>query len=671
MHKSRAAALAVALLASVATAALTTASPAAAAATTDPLDGSAVAVKSMAAGRIDLFTRGPDNALHQKTFVNGAWTGWIDLGGNLSSAPTAVSWTSGRLDVFARSSTNTLIQRYFANGVWSNWFDLGGGLTSAPSATSWGQGRLDVFVRGANNVVYQKWYAPASGWSGFVSMGGEVNSAPTGVSYQANHVQIFARGVGGQLFTKTWNSGWSEWTGLGGTPASAASVISSGAGKLDVYTQAAGNTLQHRTYQNGAWGSWVSLGSGISSAPAAVIKNSGQIDVFSVSAAGDLQQKAYAGSWPANWTRVSGFAQSLPVRPGARTVAFQGAGSGTAVDPITYAYVDNIGRLRTGQQSDPDNFGTVQWSVLSGNDAFTGEPSIAEQLNSRVQVAGHNVDGDVWTWTQTAADNPAWGPVADAGGWVAAAPTIGRLSDGRLVLFGADSDGKLWARLQATANGAYGDWKNLSAAGAASTPVIATSRNGLQLFATTSAGELRTAEYTTTGTLSAWTSLGAGYTGPSAVVYPGFRTRVFARAADGTIQSKLQNADLTWPATWDAVGTFTSAGAPSAILDPVLSRTAVVARGADNEVYRVFETAQGSGTWGDWSPLNADVSDPAATDPTVAPITNGSGQSWIVVYRNANDATRVYTRQTPGAALRTKADVTFARHTVPAPPAAD
>ena len=80
-----------ALLVSAVGTALALPGPAAGAPTTDALDRATVWVVSRAAGRLDLFTRGSDNALHWKTYANGVWTGWNDLGGNLTSAPAAVS----------------------------------------------------------------------------------------------------------------------------------------------------------------------------------------------------------------------------------------------------------------------------------------------------------------------------------------------------------------------------------------------------------------------------------------------------------------------------------------------------------------------------------------------------------------------------------------------------
>ena len=160
----------------------------------------------------------------------------------------------------------------------------------------------------------------------------------------------------------------------------------------------------------------------------------------------------------------------------------------------------------------------------------------------------------------------------------------------------------------------------------------------------------------------------------AAIVYPGYRVRVFVRSGDGTVQTKLQDVGGAWAADWEPVGSFAAAGAPAAILDPVLGRVTVVARGTDNEVYRAFETAQGSGAWNEWLPVSTDFLDPAASDPTVTPITTSAGQTWVIVFRNANDAVRVYERrsvtgQQARAAKTAKAASEFVGHTLPAPPA--
>jgi hypothetical protein len=104
------------------------------------------------------------------------------------------------------------------------------------------------------------------------------------------------------------------------------------------------------------------------------------------------------------------------------------------------------------------------------------------------------------------------------------------------------------------------------------------------------------------------------------------------------------------------------------VLDPPTGRLLVVARGTNNEIYRVFENAAGAGAWGDWLPLANDGTDPSVTEPTISEFTNGGGGSYLIAFRNQDDATRVYTRQSvSGKAASTKAPA-FSAHGIAAPP---
>ena len=355
------------------------------------------------------------------------------------------------------------------------------------------------------------------------------------------------------------------------------------------------------------------------------------------------------------------------------TSVLQPTPSGTALGTVEYSYVDNLGRVRLGHQTSPDDFGSVQWTTAAGNEAFTGQPGMSQLSDGRVQVTAQHEDSDYWAIGQTSAGGAAWGAWSDLGGSMTSTPTQVTLANGTTVIFAVDDEGKLWHYRPVTTTSYWRSLGDQDLVGPVSTAPV---EQGVQLFARDTTGAIRTALYATDGSMSAWTSLGG--TGiadnPAVVVYPGYRLRVFVRAADGTVQTKLQETAGGWPAGWDTVSAFTSAGAPAAILDPVLGRIAVVARGTDGEVYRVFEAGQGTGTWGSWALVNPDVSDPATTDPTVVPFTNSSGQSWLIVYRNANDATRVYQRQVPTAALRAKSATAapdFAGHTLPMPPDAN
>jgi hypothetical protein len=83
---------------------------------------------------------------------------WESLGGELSSGPCVCSWAAGRLDVFARGTDNALWHLSY-DGGWGPWEQLGANPISAdPTAVAWGFNRIDVFVRGADNALYTKWW---------------------------------------------------------------------------------------------------------------------------------------------------------------------------------------------------------------------------------------------------------------------------------------------------------------------------------------------------------------------------------------------------------------------------------------------------------------------------------------------------------------------------------
>ena len=104
--------------------------------------------------------------------------GWEYLGGYLTSSPAATSSGTGAIDVFVRGGDGALWQRTYSKNAWGGWASLGGGIYSGtgPAASSWGAGRLDVFVEGTNGALYHQSYAGA--WSGWESLGGYLTSSP-------------------------------------------------------------------------------------------------------------------------------------------------------------------------------------------------------------------------------------------------------------------------------------------------------------------------------------------------------------------------------------------------------------------------------------------------------------------------------------------------------------
>lgn len=344
------------------------------------------------------------------------------------------------------------------------------------------------------------------------------------------------------------------------------------------------------------------------------------------------------------------FAEPLPTVPvvqNSRTTVFQAAPvAGARVGTLEYAYTDNAGRVVYGHQSDVDNFGSIQWTVISGNEAFTGQPAVAQLSDGRVQVTAQRRDGDIWAVTQTAAGAVTWGAWKDLGGSMAAAPTVAKLADGTPAQFAVDADGKLWVYQQ---KGSVPFWRNLGDQNLVGGLTVVTVRDGVRVFGLDGAGVVKTVQFYNDGSLSPWANLGgAGSSGaPAVVVRPGYQLQVFVRGPAGTIVTKLQDAAGTWPGDWTEVGTgaVTPAGAPAAVLDPALGRVAVVVRGSDNEIYRVWENSTGSNTWGDWAWLIEGVSDPSATDPTAVPFANANGESWLVTFRSPNGTPRFVDRR--------------------------
>ncbi|HET6212288.1 MAG TPA: hypothetical protein VFE14_05385, partial [Micromonosporaceae bacterium] len=360
----------------------------------------------------------------------------------------------------------------------------------------------------------------------------------------------------------------------------------------------------------------------------------------------------------------------VPVRPYTRSVAVQGVpAAGALIGPLEYSYVDNIGRVVHGHQPDPNNSFSVQWTVVSGNEALSGPPGIAAQPDGRLQIASQHTDSNVWSLTQLSG-GATWGPLVNDGGSMAAAPVLAQRGDGSLVLLAVDADGALWDLPQAAANGAYTYWRPLSDVDLLGTPSVAAIRDGLQIFGVDTSGTVRTATLFNGGGLSGWTSLGGtGVSGsPAAVVYPGYRIRVFVRFGDGSVQTKMQDSAGQWPADWSPVGSLAVAGTPAALLSPVSGRTELVARTATGEIWSTGETAQGTGTWRGWVSV-LQGGDVAATDPTVLSYSADSGQRWAFLFRTADQQSRLYTVDAGTAALSVAADgIGFTMHNLGGPP---
>jgi endonuclease/exonuclease/phosphatase family metal-dependent hydrolase/tetratricopeptide (TPR) repeat protein len=221
---------------------------------------SAATAVSPSPGRIDVFVRGKNGYLVQRTFNNGKWGGWNNLGGDLTSAPAAVSSSPGRIDVFIRGKNGHLVQRTFNNSKWSGWINLGGHLASAPAVTSPQEGHIELFIRGRNHHLVQRSFVNGA-WSGWNNLGATISAAPSVVAFEPNNMHVFVRGVNGQLAQRAWNgSRWSGWQNLEGYLTAAPTAVAYAGSKLEVFGRDDNDQLTRRRLNNSTWGEWENLG---------------------------------------------------------------------------------------------------------------------------------------------------------------------------------------------------------------------------------------------------------------------------------------------------------------------------------------------------------------------------------------------------------------------------
>ncbi len=174
------------------------------------------------------------------------WSDWENLGGVLTSGPTAASWGANRLDVFVRGLDSAMWHKWWNGSSWSDWENLGGALSSDPDCVSWSLNRIDCFVRGPADALWHKWW-DGSSWSGWENLGGVLTSGPTAASWSANRLDVFGRGLDSAMWHKWWNgSSWSDWENLGGALSSDPDCVSWNLNRIDCFVRGPADALWHK-----------------------------------------------------------------------------------------------------------------------------------------------------------------------------------------------------------------------------------------------------------------------------------------------------------------------------------------------------------------------------------------------------------------------------------------
>jgi hypothetical protein len=234
-------------------------------------------------GTIQLFARGPGlGSLWHNSLQDGRWSGWVEVpGGPVASAPALVQ-RRGReiLDVAVRGTDNSIRHRWLTpsqNPPWSGWDELGGNLTSAPAIVSWRTDQLDVWSRGTEGNIYGRYayQAPWGDWYG-VPGGAQALGAPTVVSRDTNQFDLFIRWIDNTVHLRHWDSGagWGAWTRVDYQPVdSSPAVASDQPSRMTIFARI-GDGIQTRTWSalpTPNWSPWTSLGTpALPAAPAPV-----------------------------------------------------------------------------------------------------------------------------------------------------------------------------------------------------------------------------------------------------------------------------------------------------------------------------------------------------------------------------------------------------------------
>jgi hypothetical protein len=358
------------------------------------------------------------------------------------------------------------------------------------------------------------------------------------------------------------------------------------------------------------------------------LTSSGTIRVRNLSSAG-IRLAVDLEAW------FAGVTLPRPVQQFAPNAALQTL---TSAGGVHHAYVDNSGQLHYAWQAAPGPVDPALWQSIGGDQRFTGQPTLVELPDSRVQLVVLNTSGMVWSRTEVAPGNPGWQPWVVLGGPLAYPPTALMNANDTVSVLGVDADGRLWQVTVDPGSGAVSDWADLGDADLTGTPQVVTRlASSPQIYVLDQSNALKASPYTAV-TLPHWTTIGTNLRGTPAVTgCSGGTVRVVARGGDGTVQSAVHDPLAGTVSPWTSMGLF-GPGSPSTLLNPRDGNPVVVARDADGHLNSRDSTGCGDIATTSWHQLSTLT---AATDPaTYEYIVGSGGEGWAAAFRGSDDTTQ-------------------------------
>jgi peptidoglycan/xylan/chitin deacetylase (PgdA/CDA1 family) len=199
--------------------------------------------------------RGTDNALWVRTLRNGSWGPWQKWGGSLSASPALAGVSDGSIYAAVRSPDGSVLAALRTpGGALSAWTRLGGQVITAPAAVSTAAGSIEVYAAGTDHAV---WRDALSGgrWSGWRRLGGTTYSAPAAAPIPgSSSMQVLIRGTDNALWASTGTAGtFGGWRKVGGVLIDGPAGSGTAAPGVDVAVRGTDNAVWTVAYRSGHW----------------------------------------------------------------------------------------------------------------------------------------------------------------------------------------------------------------------------------------------------------------------------------------------------------------------------------------------------------------------------------------------------------------------------------
>ncbi|MDB9786645.1 endonuclease/exonuclease/phosphatase family protein [Bacteriovoracaceae bacterium] len=261
------------------------------------------AVVSYSNDSMEVFVRGQNNKLVQRSWNGSNWSGWKNHGGTMASAASVVSSSSSLIDVFYIGPDKKIKNRKIIRKRAGRVVDLGGTVTSSPSVIKSSIDQVHLFVRGINGKLVQR-VRTGSKWSGWVNLGGTLTSAPNAVALKNGVIKVFYRGLKNGLYRRTFTGKiWLNEAKIPGFLSSAPSSLVDNEGIIHIFAKDKNGGI---IFKKSNSTNWVSIGgTGVTAAPAVTIGTTNRIEVFVRDRADHLVQKTKLIRW-GGWKNLGG-----------------------------------------------------------------------------------------------------------------------------------------------------------------------------------------------------------------------------------------------------------------------------------------------------------------------------------------------------------------------------